>query len=328
MPERIIFPSRGEVALERFDLPDLGPRDVQVRTRFSLMSIGTETIVLHQRYAADTHFARMFAFPQRKTGVQAVGEIEAIGAEVSDFEIGDRVFMRMAHGSHQVLQETNCSPVPEGVDPKSACWCGLAKTAFRAAWAGEFRPDGRVLIIGAGPVGQMVVRWARTEALTAIVVVDPYVGRLKHALNGGATAVFEGGIADFLRDNEWENERPPLVIDTTGNANVFEHTLAAAPEFGRIILIGDTGYPKNQCLTSDFMTKGLTVQAVHDSHDRDGWTQRRIDQKFFYCVQDGRFELDGLITHEFSPRECVQAYALADQQRERVMGIVFDWHET
>ena len=327
MPERIIFPKQGEVALERFDLPDLGPGDVRVRTRFSLMSIGTETIILHQRYAADTHFAKIFAFPQLKTGVQAVGEIEAVGHDIAELHIGDRVFMRMAHGSHQVLPAADCSPVPSSIDPKLACWCGLAKTAFRAAWAGNFGPGGRVLVIGAGPVGQMLVRWARTEAMSEIVVVDPYVNRLNHALRGGATAIFEGFAADFLQDDDWQNERPPLVVDTTGNPDVFEHALAAAPEFGRVILLGDAGYPRRQCLTSDVMMKGLTVQAVHDSHDRDGWTQRRVDQKFFSCVQDGRFDLTGLITHEFSPRQCAEAYALADQQREQVMGIAYNWHE-
>ena len=75
------------------------------------------------------------------------------------------------------------------------------------------------------------------------------------------------------------------------------------------------------------MTKGLTIQATHDSHDRDGWTQRRIDERFFAHVEAGRFDLAGLITREFSPRDCEQAYALADQERDSVMGILYDWTE-
>jgi len=51
-----VFPETGRVALEEFVLPGLGPRDVQVRTLCSLMSIGTETITLHQKYAHDSHF--------------------------------------------------------------------------------------------------------------------------------------------------------------------------------------------------------------------------------------------------------------------------------
>jgi threonine dehydrogenase-like Zn-dependent dehydrogenase len=73
------------------------------------------------------------------------------------------------------------------------------------------------------------------------------------------------------------------------------------------------------------MTKGLTIQATHDSHDLDGWTQRRIDDLFFTCVRDGRFDLSDLITHEFSPEECSDAYLLAEQQRNQAMGILYDW---
>ncbi len=327
MPRRIVFPAKGRVALEEFSLPDLGPGDVQVRTLYSLMSIGTETIILHQKYAPDSHFARMFSFPQLKTGVQAVGEIEQLGEEVSEFAVGDRVFMRQANGSHQVLPAERCSPIPAGIDLQSACWCGLAKTAFRAAWAGRFQLGGHALVIGAGPVGQMAIRWAKVAGLEAIVVVDLSAFRLEHALRGGATQTLSGDVVQHLATIKEMNEGkgPALVIDTTGNPAVFQSALSVAAMFGKVVLLGDTGFPGKQCLTSDVMTKGLTIQATHDSQDRDGWTQRRIDSLFFTSVQEGRFDLAGLITHEFSPEECAAAYTLAERQREQAMGILFDW---
>jgi len=327
MPKRIVFPEKGRVALEDFELPALADGDVRVRTIFSLISTGTETIILHQKYAAGTHFARMFSFPQLKTGVLAVGEIEQLGTGVREFAVGDRVFMRMAHGSHQVLPSERCSPVPKGIDLKSACWCGLAKTAFRAAWAGEFSMGGHVLIIGAGPVGQMAIRWARAAGMQDIVAADLSAFRLEHAARGGATVALCGDVAGHLGQLGAMNEGrgPALVVDTTGNARVFSQALSAAAMFGHVVLLGDTGFPDRQCLTSDVMTKGLTIQATHDSHDRDGWTQRRIDRLFFACVADGRFDLSGLITHEFSPLDCEFAYTLAEQERNKVMGILYDW---
>jgi hypothetical protein len=35
-----------------------------------------------------------------------------------------------------------------------------------------------------------------------------------------------------------------------------------------------------------------------------------------------------MISHEFTPQECGQAYALAESERHRVMGILFDWTTT
>ena len=198
MPSRIVFPEKGKVALERFELPPPGPQEVRVRTLFSLMSIGTETIILHERYDPDTHFAKIFSFPQLQTGVQAVGKIEELGNEVSEFDVGESVFMRMAHGSHQVLPAPACSPVPNSIDQKSACWCGLAKTAFRASWAAPFEKGAHILIIGAGPVGQMAVRWAKTEGVETIAVVDISDIRLEHTKMGGANILIQGDIGDQI----------------------------------------------------------------------------------------------------------------------------------
>ena len=327
MPIRIIFPEKGKVALQRFEVPAPGSQEVRVRTLYSLMSIGTETIILHQRYDPDTHFAKMFSFPQLQTGVQAVGEIETLGDKVTDLKAGDRVFMRMAHGSHQIQPAAACSPVPEGVDLKTACWCGLAKTAYRAVAAAPFTKDAHILIIGAGPVGQMAIRWARTVGVRTIASVDLSDIRLKHAKMGGANLLLRGGIAeqiDRIREINAGNG-PSVIVDATGNADVFKHALAASSMFGKVLLLGDTGYPGRQRLTSDVMSKGLSVQAVHDSHDFYGGTQQQIDARFFASMQDGQFDLSGLITHEFSPAECIEAYKLADEQREEVMGLLYDW---
>jgi threonine dehydrogenase-like Zn-dependent dehydrogenase len=42
-------------------------------------------------------------------------------------------------------------------------------------------------------------------------------------------------------------------------------------------------------------------------------------------VRDGVFALDGLITHEFTPDACQEAYALASDRREEAVGVLFDW---
>lgn len=326
MGSRIIFPAKGEVTLHPCEARAPGPREVQVRTLYSLMSIGTETTILHAKYAAGTHFAERFSFPQMKTGVQSLAVIEALGEGVSEFSAGEHVFMRMGHVSHWTLDAAQCSAVPALPDLKSACWCGLAKTAFRAAHAAPFDLGGSVLIVGAGPVGQMAVRWARAAGMRNVLVVDAPALRLELARAGGATRCFQGELAS-VRDEilGLSDGGVGLIVDTTGNAAVLAQALAFAGMFGRIVLLGDSGFPADQHLSSYMMTKGLSVVAVHDHHDRDGWTQRRIDDLFFKLVADGSFPLEGLITHEFQPRDCVEAYALASERRAEAVGILFDW---
>jgi 2-desacetyl-2-hydroxyethyl bacteriochlorophyllide A dehydrogenase len=327
MGQRIIFPESGRVRLEPFEprAPQTG--EISVRTQYSLMSIGTETTILHARYDPGTHFAAMFSFPQLQTGVQAVARVEAVGQGVREFQPGEHIFMRMAHTSHWTLPADQCSPVPEALDLRIACWCGLAKTAFRAAHAAPFRLGGRVLIVGAGPVGQMAVRWARSAGMEQIAVIDVSALRLSHASRGGATDCVEGLLSDqrskllaLCAGNGFE-----VVVDSTGSAAVFSQALGLVARFGKLVLLGDTGYPSKQCLTSDVMIKGLTMVATHDHNDQGGWSQRKIDALFFKLVRDGSFSLEGLITHEFTPTQCEQAYALASERREEAVGVLFDW---
>jgi threonine dehydrogenase-like Zn-dependent dehydrogenase len=327
MARRIIFPRQGMVDIESFEARAPQAGEVRVRTLYSLMSIGTETTILHAKYDPGTHFAARFSFPQKKTGVQSVAVVEDVGADVDEFSAGDTVYMRMAHTSHWTLDAAQCSPVPQLDDLRQACWCGLAKTAFRAAHVAPFALGGRVLIIGAGPVGQMAVRWAHACGMQQIVTVDTPELRLHLAQRGGATDCVSGAIGAVREQllGLCGGAGFELVVDTTGNAEVFAEALAISAMYGKIVLLGDTGYPSRQRLSSDMITRGLSVVAVHDHHDRDGWTQRRVDALFFKLLIEGAFPVAGLITHEFAPGDCESAYRLASERREDAVGILFDW---
>lgn len=330
MALRIIFPERGRVQLQTFEVRAPGEREVTVRTAYSLMSIGTEMTILYARYDPGTHFAAMFSFPQLQTGVQAVARVEAVGGAVSEIRPGDYIFMRMAHTSHWTLPAEQCSVIPEGLDLRSACWCGLAKTAFRAAYVAPFQLGGEVLIVGAGPVGQMAVRWAKSAGMARIVAIDISAPRLRHAARGGATHCVEGRLSDqrAMLLTLSGGSGFDVVVDSTGSAPVFSETLGLIAGYGKLVLLGDTGYPTKQCLTSDVMKKGLTIVATHDHHDRGGWTERKIDALFFKLVRDGSFRLDDLVTHTFSPTECEHAYALVSDRREDAVGVLFDWAQS
>ncbi len=327
MAQRIVFPAPSKVELQSYDPGEVQDDEVLIKTEYSLVSIGTETTLLHQRYSPNSHFAQRFSFPQLKTGVLAVGKVLQCGSRVNDKKPGDRIYMRQAHGSHQRLPASSTSLIPQSVNPIEACWCGLAKTAFRAAHAAEFFNDKRLLVFGAGPVGQMITRWAHYYGCDKIVVNDLSEWRLQWARKGGAHSSICGDSTNCLSaiSKAFDNNAPNLIIDTTGNPAVLQAALQASGMFAKIILLGDTGYPEKQQLSSDMMTKGLSIQATHDSHDREGWDQARIDDLFFDALQSQRFDVDGLISQTFKPQQFEEAYRIADKQRHDVLGLLFDW---
>lgn len=327
MGRRIIFREQGRVTLEDFSPSAPGPDDVLVRTLASLISIGTETAVLHRKYDDNTHFSQMFSFPQMQTGNQSIGIVERCGGDVTNLHPGERVFIRKAHASHWTVPASECAPAPKEMDISSAIWCGFAKIAFRAAEAAPFRLGGETLIVGAGPVGQMAARWALATGMGRVVLCDLSSHRLSLAPEG--VIACEGSINDRSQDllSLCEGDGFESVVDSTGNPNAFQAALSLTVPLGKVVLLGDTGYPSRQCLTSDVMIKGLSIVGAHEQLDRGGLTQPEIDALFFTLATRQSFDPKGLITHVFPPDRYEEAYALASDRRDEAVGVMFTWSD-
>lgn len=326
-PRRIVFPERGRVVLEPFDLPDVGPEQVLVRTRYSLVSSGTERIALYARYDAGTHWEGYARYPFYP-GYAAVGEIIAVGNDVRDLAVGDVVASRFGHASHHVTDAIGCARVPEGIDLQQATWFALAKIALMGARVAEYGLGTRVLTIGAGPIGQMTVRWVHAAGARHNVLVDPVPARRVLAEQGGATAT----VAD-LADRDaiiaaCGGAQPECVIDATGNAAVLAEALPLAAMKGRVVILGNTGSPAEQRITDDVITHALHIVGAHDvlSMLDSPWDgDRSLHDLFFHLVRTGRFDLDGLITDVVKPADAEAAYRAADERPDETIGVVFDW---
>ncbi len=329
MAERLVFTGKREVALETYDAPAPGKGEVAVRTRVSLVSTGTETIVYDRLFEAGSHWDNWVKYPFYP-GYAVIGEVTGVGPGVAAPAVGDRVAVRAPHASQNIVAAEGCYPVPAGLDAKDASWFALAKIAFMSAKAAPFHLGASILIIGAGPIGQMCTRWARAGGAEVIIVADRLAERLALAERGGATATVAGDIAaardDVLAANH--GREPDIVVDGTGHPAVFAAapgSQRAARRFGRVVLLGDTGSPTRQHLTGEVILKGLTIVGTHDPHSEGEWSEGRIVRLFFALVAGGGFDLEGLVSHTFDPGDCEPAYTLATDRRGETMGVLFDW---
>lgn len=321
--QRVIFPAANTVELETFDPGAPGDGEVEVRTICSLISTGTEGIVLTQDFSSDTGWANYGRLPFHP-GYAAVGIVERVGTGVVSPKPGDVVAIRRGHASRHIVPASDCVPVPDGIADEHAVWFALASIGFRGFQATGVTIGDDILVVGAGPIGQMLLRWCAVVGASRIVVVDPLPQRLTFARRGGATSVIDRGIEEAAAAIGDTSEVPGIIADTTGNARVFRSLLRIAPRFARIILLGDTGHPEEQRLTHDLVLKGLSVTGAHDGHER-GWPQARVSNRFYDLLAAGRFPLDGLITHRFRPQDAAEAYALTSTRRAETMGVLFDW---
>jgi threonine dehydrogenase-like Zn-dependent dehydrogenase len=150
------------------------------------------------------------------------------------------------------------------------------------------------------------------------------------ASTGGATATIHAPIEKAREAilQVTNGQLPRVVIDSTGNALVFAAAQGLTADHGTVVLLGDTGQPAKQALTADVITRGLTIVGAHDNHNTPEWNNATIAQLFFNLVATGRFSLEGLNSHIFTPKQCAEAYAVANRDRASTMGMVFDWSQT
>jgi 2-desacetyl-2-hydroxyethyl bacteriochlorophyllide A dehydrogenase len=324
MPHRLVFPGPKEVCYEEFALPALGAGEVQVQTIVSHLSTGTEGIVFARNFAPDTNWAKWVKYPFYP-GYATVGRVTASTAP--EFAAGTLVVHRKGHCSAAVVPADECCAVPAGVSPDEAAWFALAKIGAMGARAGLFGLGRGVLIIGAGPVGQMATRWAAAAGCLPVIVADPVAQRLEHARQGGATHTVAAPI-DQAREAilaAGGGQLPETVVDATGNAVVFSHALTLARNRGRVVILGDTGFPTEQRLTTDVINRGLQIIGAHDCHEDPDWTAQKLYRLFLHLVAAGRFPVAQLITHRFAPTQAAEVYHFLGERRAETMGVAFTW---
>jgi len=325
-PRRLVFPAKQQVLIEAFDPGKPAKDQVLIRTQLSLMSTGTENICYNRLFDPGTHWDNWVKYPFYP-GYTSVGIIEAVGDGVTTRKVGDRVAFRQGHRSHAVEQEAACYPIPDGIPFEYAVWFSLAKICFMGARAADYRLGDSAMIIGAGPIGQMSIRWANAAGATPIIVVDPAKNRLPLAQAGGAIAVITAPITEAREEilKAGNRKLPKIIIDSTGNSAVFSAALGLAADRGKVVVLGDTGSPASQSLTLDVITRGITIVGAHDCHNTAEWHDATILQLFFSLAASGRFNLEGLTSHVFAPEDCAEAYLTANRDRSSTMGLIFDW---
>ncbi|MFG0250074.1 MAG: zinc-binding dehydrogenase [Phycisphaeraceae bacterium JB051] len=325
--QAIFFTGKQQVELMPVELPGPKPNEVVVKAVCSLISTGTEGTCFNRAFGPTSTHNEWVKYPFA-TGYCWVGQVIEIGSDVTKFKVGDRVASRQQHASHHVLDQNDVIPIPDGVSSEDAVWFALAKIAAVGANAAEYRFGSKVAIIGAGPIGQMSTRWAAASLAQHVIVIDPVAKRLEMATKGGATAVIDKPIVDAIPVvEEMLGSLPDIVIDSTGNAQVFVQAQQLPRKFGKLVLLGSAGDPTQQHLTPAVMRNGLTIRGVHDIHNDDQWNNHTYSQFYFELLQRGRFNVDKLIWHRFKPVECQHVYTFMSEHRADTMGLLFDWGE-
>jgi hypothetical protein len=240
-PAGIIFPAKGQVRLEPFRGSRPGPStEVRVHTLYSLMSIRHRDDASCTRNTIRHALCRAILVPaaeDRRAGIACVeqaGDESASSAAATSSSCAWRTPLTGHLTPHSVR------PCPRTSISSPRAGAVSAKTAFRTAHAAPFRLAAAVLIVGAGPVGQMAIAVATAAGTVPRLASSTCRScRLELATRAGATECHRGALGDLYErllgssDDGFE-----LVVDTTGNPACFTAALAVTAKFGKLVLLG------------------------------------------------------------------------------------------
>jgi predicted dehydrogenase/threonine dehydrogenase-like Zn-dependent dehydrogenase len=325
-----------------------GPREVVVRTASSLISAGTERMLVD--FGRSNLLQKARKQPQRvgevaakaraegllataeavrtkldsptTLGYSSAGRVVAVGREVDELAVGQLVATTAPHGELATVPVTFAALVPDGVPAEQACFASVAAVAFQGVRLAAPSAGERFVVTGLGLVGLLAVQ-ALLASGCDVLGVDFDESRLAMARRFGATAV--GARSDVVAAaTSWTRGQGVdgvLVCASTESSEPVHQAAQMCRRRGRIVLVGVAGLELDR---SDFYAKELSFQVSsslgpgrYDVNYEAGvdypfgdvrWTAGRNMAAVLGLMASGRMSVDALISHRFDFERADEAY--------------------
>jgi D-arabinitol dehydrogenase (NADP+) len=322
---RIERPNQVEVV----DLPTPRPGDNEVLIKVMASGIcGTDIHILRGEYLGD--------YPVIP-GHEFSGIIEQVGGGVTRFEVGDRVAVEpniacdncenCLHNRHNFCLNWQAIGVtrPGGmaqyvtapeksvfdiedlpfecgafVEPLSCVLHGIERARVRLA--------DRVAILGAGPIGILLLQTVQLQGAAHVTVVEKNPARAELAKACGAHLCFTH--IDALEKGHYD-----VVIDATGAIPLMAQTIDLARHGGTVLLFGVP--PAGQRMELEafkIFRKGLTLLS--------SFTSLRNSYQAVALLQSRQVRVSGLISHQLPLDEFERGVELIERGLENVTKVL------
>ncbi|WP_219820402.1 L-idonate 5-dehydrogenase [Pseudoclavibacter sp. RFBG4] len=188
--------------------------------------------------------------------------------------------------------------LPAGLDFKLASLAEPASVAWHGVGqAGDVRGK-RVLVIGAGPIGALVVAVLKHHGAAEIIASDLHELPLAVATELGANRVIDARDAAAIAAVHAD-----VVVESSGTVPGLASAIRGAGRAGRVVLLGLQRSGEVPALLSLAITRELTLVGSFRFTDE-------IDA-VIGALADGSLLVDAVLTHEFPVEQALEAFAVA-----------------
>jgi L-iditol 2-dehydrogenase len=214
-----------------------------------------------------------------------------------------------------IMPAACCFPLPREIDDEAGALLEPLGVALHAVDLAKARVGESALVIGAGPIGLLIVQAAKLAGMDPVFVVEPLPWRLHLADTLGGVSI-DPSLGDPVeRMRSATNGRG---VDVAFEAAWADESVQLAAESarpgGRLVLVG---IPREDDLTLKHSTarrKGLTILF-----------SRRMKHTYpraIRLVERGEIDVKRLISHRFPLSETPDAFALNSEYRDEVVKIM------
>jgi predicted dehydrogenase/threonine dehydrogenase-like Zn-dependent dehydrogenase len=276
----------GDVELVDLPYPAVIPNQVVIGTTTSLMSAGTERMLLSfgragwiekirqqpdrfrevlDKIRSDGLLSTLEAVRMKldqpiALGYCNVGTVLAVGAGVSEYRVGDRVISNGAHADVVRVPRTLCAKIPDEVSDEAAVFSVVSAIGLQGVRLAQPTLGEHFVVIGLGLIGLLTCQ-ILSAAGCNVLGCDFDANRLRLARQFGADTFDLSAEADpvswvLARTNGRGADGVLITASTESNAPV---TRAAqmSRQRGRIVLVGVAGLNLSR---ADFYEKEISFQ--------------------------------------------------------------------
>ena len=281
-------------------------------------------------------------------GHEVSGEIAKIGDGITQFKLGDKVTIQpqvvcgkcfsCIHGNYHICDElkvmgfqttgtaseyfkvaaSKLLKLPENMSfDEGAMVEPLAVAVHALSRAGEVKGK-KILVLGAGPIGNLVAQSAKGLGAKAVMITDLSDYRLQKAKECGidfCVNTKDQDIGKVLLDN-FGQDKADIILECVGVNTTMSQAVLNARKGGTIIVVGVFGSKATIDLglvqDRELMLIGTLMY------------QEKDYLKAIELIQSEKVKLKPLITNHFAFKDYLKAYECIEERKDQVMKVIID----
>jgi len=327
---RVKFPRPGVVELEEYDVRDPGRGEVLIENDISLISSGTELTAFRGEFPRPSAWSEYVKYPFYP-GYSCVGRVIKVGEGVKALEVGERVAAMGPHATHFIARAEDVVKVPETISSDAATFHTIASGVMNSVRLARVTLGEKVVVVGAGLLGQMAVQFSRLSGGFPVIAVDLYDLRLKLALASGATAVLNASREPLVEGVRKLVGEADVVFEVTGNPKVIPLAIKLVRSLGRLVILSSPRGPTTLDFHDEVNRPSRVILGTHFTSQPvvetpyNPWTRKRNTELFFSLLEAGIAKVKHLITHRYSIRDAPEAYKLISEKPGECLGVLLEY---